>query len=525
MALSCLEGQSKYNMMHVLVRVDASTLLGAGHVMRCLALANELKNRGHQVVFVMRTLAGHLISETRAAGFEVLTLADLKLQSTESQIDWIEMARLPVAQQLDASETLKLVSHRLWDWVVVDHYAMGLEWQLAMSGTAQKLLAVDDQGDRRLQCDVVLNQNPGAERIPYADLTPDACLLLIGPDYALLRPEFFQTVNAEPKLRLVSSLPNILVSMGGTDSQGLTLKVLQALNVCGLRGPDVNIVAGAQNPHADAIQQACRSFEYSFHESTHVMAQLMARANWAVGAGGVSLLERCAMGLPSITMSIAPNQQRGVAAAQAQGALLALDVQAPDFVADLRLAIQDFLTTPERLQAMASAALALCDGKGTGRVADVLQIGALALREATMEDASVLHDWRNAHQTRKHSGDGLSITFAQHIQWMQGVLANPAQRLWIASTSFGAVGVVRFDSSLQATGAVAEISVYRVPGQAGRGWGRALIARGVQEAQLTWPLLVRVDARISSDNLASLKAFAACGFNRSATVGLYQKNF
>jgi len=511
-------------MMRVLVRVDASSLLGAGHVMRCLALAGELKRRGHPVVFVMRPLAGHLMTETRAAGFEVLALPGLQLSGSGSQIDWIEMARSLDVQRLDASETLALLPHRFWDWMLVDHYALGLEWQRAMVGVAQKLLAVEDQADRPLRCDILLNQNAGATVTRYADLIPSGCLSLMGPHYALLRPEFSETVNAAPRRGQVSAAPRVLVSLGGADPHGLALQVLQALADCGLRGRDVTLVAGVQNPHAQALQQRCQALGYIFCKSTQAMAQLMAQADWAVGAGGVSLLERCAMGLPSITLPIASNQQPGVAAAQARGAVLAIDPLAPGFAIHLREAIQDFLATPERLQAMTQAALGVCDGKGAARVADALQVGALALRAATLDDAAALHAWRNAPETRVHSGDGLAITLEQHQQWMQGVMASPAQRLWIAFAASGPIGVLRFDSSPYGTGTTAEISVYRVPGQPGRGWGRALIARGVQEAQHAWPSLMRVDARISSDNLASLGAFTACGFEASAAHGLYQKN-
>jgi len=401
---------------------------------------------------------------------------------------------------------------------------LGLEWQRAMVGIAPKLLAVDDQADRPLRCDILLNQNPGATLTRYADLIPSGCLSLMGPHYALLRPEFSETVNAAPRRGKVSAARRVFVSLSGADPQGLALQVLRALEDCGLRGSDVTLVAGAQNPHAQALQQRCQALGYVFCKSTQAMAQLMAQADWAVGAGGVSLLERCAMGLPSITLPLASNQQPGVAAAQAQGAVLALDPQAPGFAMHLREAIQDFLATPERLQAMAQAALAICDGKGAARVADALQTGALALRAATPNDAAALHAWRNAPETREHSGDGLAITLEQHRQWMQGVLANPAQRLWIAFAASGPVGVLRFDISPYGTATSAEISVYRVPGQPGRGWGKALIVRGIQAAQRTWPSLLRVDARISSDNLASVRAFAACGFELTAAHGLYQKN-
>ena len=511
-------------MMRVLVRVDASALLGTGHVMRCLALAVELKSRGHQVVFVMRLLAGHMTAQTRDAGFEVMTLTDFPSVRRDSQDSWIDFARRPNLQAQDAKETLALLPHLAWDWLIVDHYALGCEWHQRMSGVAQKLMAIDDQADRALQCNLLLNQNPGALASRYADLVPSTCLSLMGPDHALLRPEFSIEPANVPKRKLALNKPRILVSLGGADVGGMTQLVVLALEQAGLRGNDVTVVAGAHNPYLQAIESRCQSLGYLSLKSTDTMAKLMAHSDCAIGAGGVSMLERCAMGLPSITLVVAPNQRPGALAAQAMGAVLALDPQAPDFEVHLSQSIKKLLTSPEHWKAMSRAALAVCDGKGTPRVADTLMQGALTFREATMQDAVALHAWRNTPETRKHSGDGQAIGLEQHQHWLERVLANPSQRLWIASTAAGPIGVLRFDNSQHGTEIVAEISVYRVPGQSGSGWGRALIAHGLLQALGTWPALTRFDARISDDNLSSFRAFSACGFTASASPGVYQKN-
>ena len=511
-------------MMRFIVRADASALLGAGHVMRCLALAAELKRRGHQVVFVMRPLVGHMMMDTEAAEFEVLGLPDWQLGTANSQAEWIDKARSPEAQQLDADETLALLPHRFFDWLLVDHYALGKQWQLQMGVAAQKILVIDDQADRALCCDLLLNQNPGANTESYAGLTRLGSPVLIGPQYALLRPEFSKSANAAHRLDQAAPAVRVLVSLGGVDPQGLALKVVSALADCGFRGSGVTVVAGKHNPHELELLASCRVLGFVGLQSTNTMAQLMSQADWAVGAGGVSLLERCATGLPSIALAISPNQGPGVAAAHAAGAVLALDPLDAYFPDLLRRMIQSLLTEPERLKAMSQAAMSVCDGRGTTRVADALQAGSLALRVATLRDAPALYAWRNALETRQHSGYGLAFSLEQHVQWMSGVLADPTRRLWIASTTAGAVGVLRFDSRAERADTIAEISVYRVPGQLGQGWGRALITRGVQEAQRTWPGLRQVDAHISDDNFASLGAFAACGFSASAISGLYQKS-
>ena len=534
MALPGLEGQCRPAMMRVAIRVDASLWLGSGHVMRCLALAGELKSRGHHVVFLMRLLDGHLVAHTRAAGFEVLTLADFFQDSCQdsfqdqvnSQVGWLEMAQRSSLQIQDAEDSLALLKHAAWDWLVVDHYGLGLKWQQSVHGRIKNLMVIDDEADRTVQCDVLLNQNTGAHASDYKGLMPPGCLPLTGPHYALLRPEFLANATVKSGQDRGFDPSRLLVSLGGGDVKELLFKVLAALEQSGLRGAGITVVLGAQNPHAQALEQRCRALGFTSLKSTDTMAALMMQADWAIGAGGVGLLERCVMGLPSITLITAPNQRRGVKAAYAQCALMAFDPLDPldlDIAVQLRQAIADMLASPDRLAAMSKAAQSVCDGRGTPRVADILQKGALTLRNAAAEDSCALYAWRNAAVTRKYSRNGQTITYELHQQWMQRVLANPTQRLWIASCAAGPVGVLRFDRCFPDATNVAEISVYRVPGQPSRGWGRALIASGIQEAQRIWPVLTRVDAHISDDNLASLAAFAACGFKESTASGLYQK--
>ena len=511
-------------MMRVAIRVDASAWLGSGHVMRCRALASELKSRGHLVVFVMRLLHDNLVMYTRTAGFEVLTLSDLDGGETASQADWLKLAMQPALQLDDANDTLALLDNQDWDWIVADHYALGVIWQQAMARGAKKMLVLDDEANCSLQCDVLVNQNPGAHVSHYDGLTPPHCLRLMGPQYALLRPEFDNAARSDSMHSHAAGSARVLVALGGGNVHKLLLAVLSALGDCGLRGTGITVVAGAQPLHGNELEQRSLALGYTRVCSTENMANLMKDSDWAIGGGGVGLLERCVVGLPSITLITAPNQRRGVMAAQAQGALVAIDPLDADFETRIRQAIKDMLSSPDRLAAMSNTARSVCDGLGTPRVADILQKGSLTLRVATAQDSGALLTWRNAADTRRFSGNSQTISVEQHEQWLQRVLANPAQRLWIACSASGPVGVLRLDTRLAGAATVAEISVYRVPDLPGKGWGRALIACGIQEAQRIWSALSRIDARISDDNLASLAAFGACGFTPSTTPGLHQKH-
>jgi UDP-2,4-diacetamido-2,4,6-trideoxy-beta-L-altropyranose hydrolase len=508
-----MDGKPASDLMRVLIRADSSTSIGTGHVMRCLALATTLRLHGVQVEFVSRALAGHMGDEIRRQGFVLHVLPQGPGPGCDAE------------QESDAQRTLACMHGRTWDWLLVDHYGLDATWHGLMRSAARQLAVIDDLADRPLDCDLLIDHNlqtPGR----YKAVLPDAAMALLGPRYALLRAEFadWRTTGA---MRLDQTSPpaacRVLVSLGGADEGGVTLDAVNALATCPQQESlGVMVIAGPRNPYRDALALACERHGYDFISSAANMAERMARADLAIGAGGGSLLERCAVYLPSVVLVIAENQRQGSVLAAAAGVITLIDAAPGERVAAIARAVLHLRSHPAEMAAMARRAGELCDGLGCQRIAQVMQRMALRLRGAQMDDAQALLEWRNAPATRRHSGNGEEIALQAHQAWLARVLADPMRGLWIAEVSGGPVGVVRFDlDGTSVPGGVATISVYLVPGITGRGWGRALIARGVEQARLQWPGLSQVDAVISGDNPASLKAFAACGFQPGQRAGTY----
>ena len=150
-------------MKRVAIRTDSSNAIGTGHVIRCLTLAKALKARGSEVAFVCRAHPGNLIEFLTRCGFEVVTLPEPKAredyqdpQAPDSYLDW-----LGVTPDQDAQETFEGLSKisRNWDLTVVDHYALGRDWELSARKWSQKLMVVDDLANREHVADLLLDQN------------------------------------------------------------------------------------------------------------------------------------------------------------------------------------------------------------------------------------------------------------------------------------------------------------------------------------------------------------------------------
>ena len=368
--------------MKVVFRADASAAIGAGHVMRCLALADALKRRGVATQFICREQPGDLCESIEAKGHG--------------------LSRLPEGvADVRADAEYSAAAFTTADWLVVDHYGLDVAWERAMRAQARRILAIDDLADRAHDCDLLLDQNlrpEGAAR--HAGPLPVGCTPLYGPRHALLRPQF--AARRAPRDR--RAVRRILVSFGGADAGGETLKALAAIARLAGTPPAVDVVIGQANPHRAAIEQACQALPAArLHGQVEDMAALMAAADLAIGAGGTTSWERCCLGLPCLTIAIADNQLAPAAALAEAGGQLYLGASAQVSEDRLASALASAIALPELRAHLSRRGMELVDGRGVDRVANHLLVDRVHLRAARVEDSAALHTWRNHPDVRAQS--------------------------------------------------------------------------------------------------------------------------
>ncbi|MEY9127567.1 UDP-2,4-diacetamido-2,4,6-trideoxy-beta-L-altropyranose hydrolase [Bradyrhizobium yuanmingense] len=357
-------------MQRAIFRVDASVQMGMGHLTRCLTLANALAEKGAQSCFLLRSHAAGLVALVEANGHAVRLLPD---PSAGSRLETAEASTyahwLPTTWQQDAEQTsFALNQIGVADWLIVDHYALDFRWENACRRGASRLLAIDDLADRRHDCDLLLDQNLVREmHARYRDRVVETCVQLLGPRYALLRPDFAQ------QRRLLTGrtgeIGRILVCYGGSDPANETAKALRAIADLERPSVEVDVVVGPSNPHADEIVQLCRGLSGArVHRGADNIAELMRRADLSIGAGGVMSWERCCLGLPAVAVDIADNQVGALTALADAGAALYLGSAAAVTVEMLAEGLLSLLDSAPRVRAMGQAALALADGEGRNRV-------------------------------------------------------------------------------------------------------------------------------------------------------------
>ncbi len=293
--------------MRVVFRVDASLQMGIGHVMRCLTLAQILRESGAKIKFICRKHDGNLINNIEIRGFQVVGLE--VSNNTSNRLEYASW--LGSTQQQDAEDCIEILKSEKTDWMIVDHYAIDEEWQRIIMPYCKNLMSIDDLADRKHLCDILLDQTFGRQGLDYKNLVSESCTMLLGTQYALLRPEFSQWREYSLKRRQKSQFKQLLVNMGGVDVNNITKEILNEISKCDLPN-DINIVIimGSTAPHINSIEVMVRNFPYhvEVRAGVHNMAEIMANSDLAIGATGTTTWERCCLGLPTIQLVIAENQ-------------------------------------------------------------------------------------------------------------------------------------------------------------------------------------------------------------------------
>jgi UDP-2,4-diacetamido-2,4,6-trideoxy-beta-L-altropyranose hydrolase len=478
-------------------RTDASGEIGTGHFMRCLTLADALKKHGVEICFVARKLPAHLIQmlDERKIDFYGLPLVNAEEPDELPHSQWLQ-----TSQNQDAIQTIEVLGSCKLDWLVVDHYAIDQRWERSLRDKANKIMVIDDLADRQHDCDVLLDQNFYQNMdTRYVGKVPSHCQLLLGPSYALLREEFRnQRQHVKPR---TGDIKNMLVFFGGVDAQNYTSLALEAIVASNLQF-DVDVVVGQQHPSLQDVQMFCKTHHYACHVQTHQMGALMAKADLAIGAGGTAMWERCCMGLPSICISTADNQEQQVNDLMDKGLIVALQKN-QDVSGLIKRALVMLNDDISRLGAMSKTVYHLVDGNGIDKVESFLFPKDIEIRLANEADSKNIYSWRNHPLIRKHSGSASEIEWAEHEKWFANRCGQPHHPILIGHIKNQPIGVVRFDIREN----FADVSIYRVPNSGHQGIGKNLLCEAEAWLKINHPYVVAVHAWVLQENDRSKKLF------------------
>ena len=358
--------------MFVTFRTDGSLQIGTGHVIRCLTLANALREKGAKCQFVCRDYQGHLMDNIRSHGFEVHKLP--KPDVKDSFDSHLAHARwLGVDWLVDAQQTLWVLLGAQSDWLIVDHYALDYRWEFIMQQVCKRMMVIDDLADRQHFCDLLLDQNYGSSAQRYSGLISANCTQLHGPEFALIKPIYAQR-RAKQGIRRDEIKKVFVYFGGGSDPLDLNGMAIRAFQDAALMNIDLDIVVGAGFSRIEELRAtAAKRGRTRIHTQLSDLSELMINADLAVGAGGATTWERCCLGLPSIVISVAENQKSGCDALASDDLIQYLGCASETNIKMLREHVLQILAKPKRLRELSERSMRLVDGKGVTKVVEALE--------------------------------------------------------------------------------------------------------------------------------------------------------
>lgn len=364
-----------------LIRADAAVNIGSGHVMRCLALAEWAKQHGIHCVLLTREAQTDLNNKLIEQGVTALCLTvepELHRAIPYQHSHWLDISEATDAKlssQVIQQQTDKFGCAPLF--IMLDHYALAAPWEALMASHAP-VLCIDDLSDRPHQCQWLVDQTYGKTSDDYRYLTPSKCTTWIGAEYSLLRPEFKQTRSHFQRLApRVDEKLRLLITLGGVDEHNVTMQVLALLAQTTLLAKktvlaklSITLVLGAANPHRAILAEYCQQLNADIQllVNTNDMATLMVQHDVCIGAAGSTVWERCALGMPTLMLVLAENQETIAQNIAVAGAAINLGRIEQVTAGKLADELYRLHSDKQHYIGMAENAIAVCDGMGCERV-------------------------------------------------------------------------------------------------------------------------------------------------------------
>ncbi|MBP2316234.1 UDP-2,4-diacetamido-2,4,6-trideoxy-beta-L-altropyranose hydrolase [Azospirillum soli] len=340
------------------MRADAGPVMGAGHVMRCFAVAEALQDRGVHVHLASVNLPSTLADRIREAGIALHALA------------------VPPGGAEDLGATAGIIDALDAAGVVVDGYHFDEGWwaglaEICRHGRVPVLVFDDLATAPQLHANIVVNAALQASALPYRRIASDAVHLL-GPAFAPLRREF--RVVAQDVKEPLPARSRLFVTFGGADPLGLTTPVMETLAPRLPEGVSLSVAVGGSDPKLDGIRLAAERFggRVELHVNCRAMAARMAEAGLAVAAAGTTTGELAAMGTPAILVVVADNQEEGARQSAQVGLCTVIDGREPDAADHIVETALRLWADADRRTAMAERLGTVVDGMGAVRIADAL---------------------------------------------------------------------------------------------------------------------------------------------------------
>jgi len=482
--------------MNLYIRAD--TEIGTGHIMRCIALAQAWQDQGGEVTFISHCGRAALRERIQGEGFRFIAL------------DYV------CPDSADLMNTLSILKNKSTNqkpWLILDGYHFTSEYQKAIREAGGRILVIDDMNHLpHYHADIILNQNIYAPDLKYH--CDDDTTLLLGTCYVLLRREFLKYQDFKRQIPVQAK--NILVTLGGADSDNVTLKVIEALKL--LNEPDiaVRIISGPANSHQETLRKAIVSADFKAELLINPpnIPKLMAWADMAVSAGGSTCWELAFMGVPSIVLILADNQAAVAEYLRNNNIVVNIGRIAEISEKHISHSCKSLIHDSIHRKYLSEQSRILISAQGPSLIIESIHRRSITLRDVTDLDRELIWQWANDEETRKASYSQANISWDEHIRWFESVQRQKNHRFYIANNGCKKpVGQIRF--TLDGKDAIVSFSV--APESRRRSYGKEILIKAAEKL-FNETNIEQISAYVKSENKLSLRVFQKAGFRLLGNV-------
>ena len=500
-------------LMKIAFRVDSSSKISAGHLMRCINLASVLKEKVESILFISREHKGNSNKLVTEKGFDLAVLnasendmeKGLKNQ-TDNYKDW-----LGVSQIKDANETKDILKEYKPDWMIVDHYSLDETWEKIISEYVKKMMVIDDLANRKHYCDFLLDHN-WFEKIDnrYRNLIPENCSKFLGPEFALLKSDF--SLQKKNFNYIHEEIKTIFIFFGSTDPYNLTSMAIISLSESRLKHLYLKVVIGDTNIHMEEIRQLIKlRGNAELHIQVENIEQIMANSQIAIASGGVNTWERICIGLPTLFIDYADNHSIFIDDLSKNHYLKYLGNYKKINSKNLTSSIIDFISDKYFLDTQNKVCISLFDGNGCQKISKWL-LGDIIKRDwkvkkAELSDSELYWFWVNDPQVRINSNYKSYISWSNHLKWFSGKIKNDKSFLYLISIDKNFIGQVRFDEEKQ----YAKIDYSIAKQFRGFKLGLKMLSMAIEKYQRKSEFIIF--GEVYKNNIASVKIFESLNFD------------
>ena len=485
--------------MNFLIRVDSSLDIGYGHVMRCLTIADYLRDFGHEVEFCSRDCNANLNRRIIEKGFP-LNIINVK----NPKDSW-----LGHSQQEDASEVLKLLEKKDFDWLIVDHYCIDEIWESLVKQKAKAIWVLDDLVNRPHSCNLILDTTLARDPIEY-NKKDQSCKVYAGSRYAILRKPFLKLrEKVFAKRESFKKVNRVLINLGGTDPLNLTLNVVKTFSDSSYGPISFDIIANQKSKNYEELKSFCELKEnlhvYGYVEN---IEEMIYKADLCIGAAGVSAYERASLGLPSILIQVADNQKDNITQFEHNKLGECIRLNELDRLHELLKEKFLKLSDKEHYQHVFKQCFKNVSPLGIFDViSHVHKKNCYHLSEATIDDMEQVYEWQIYPNARKYARNQDPPSFKAHKSWFEASLKSTHRKMFILKVLDISLGFLRVDFNNESK--VNEVSILISHGYYGMGLGKTGL--GLLRDKMTG---YDLHAFILPENKASIKIFEKCGYKK-----------